>query len=299
MTASPSTPFIQPRLRHVRCLRPGQLPRLGYWEWGDPANPRVLLCMHGLTRQGRDFDTLARAMAERYRVVCPDVMGRGQSDWLIDPAGYQIPAYVADIVTLLARVDADSLHVVGTSMGGLIGMALASLPDTPIERLVLNDVGPHLPPQALERIGAYVGLPGHWETEEAAAEHLRVLSATFGPHSQEQWMALSRPMLKPQGAGFTLHYDPQIGLAFRDVQPALLQANEALLWKAYDAIRCPTLLLRGEQSDLLDADTASAMRQRGPRAQLHEFPGVGHAPTLVQDDQVAVVKSFLLASSQV
>jgi pimeloyl-ACP methyl ester carboxylesterase len=291
MTVSP----IQPRLRHVQCLRVGQLPRLGYWEWGDPANPRVLLCLHGLTRQGRDFDTLARALCERYRVVCPDVMGRGQSDWLNDPMGYQIPGYLADIVTLLARLDADSLHLVGTSMGGLIGTLLAALPHTPVERLVLNDVGPHLPPEALARIGAYVGLPVHWEDETSAADYLQALSASFGPHTRAQWMALSRPMLKPQGAGFTLHYDPQIALAFRDVPPAAAQANEALLWHAYDAIRCPTLLLRGADSDLLSLPTAQAMTQRGPRAQLHEFAGVGHAPTLVQDDQVAVVKSFLLA----
>ncbi len=287
--------FNQPRLHHVQCLRPQQLARIAYWEWGDPSNPRVLLCLHGLTRQGRDFDILARAMAQHYRVVCPDVAGRGQSDWLTDPTGYQIPAYVADIVTLLARVDADCLHVVGTSMGGLIGMALGSLPKSPIERLVLNDVGPHLPLEALVRIGAYLGLPMHWDDEDQAADYLRLISAPFGPHTREQWLALSRPMLKPDGSGFTLHYDPQLALAFRSITPALAAANEALLWQAYDAIRCPTLLLRGADSDLLNPVTALAMTQRGPRAQLHEFPGVGHAPTLIQDDQVAVVRSFLFA----
>ncbi|MES2889363.1 MAG: alpha/beta hydrolase [Pseudomonadota bacterium] len=293
MTVSSLPP--QPRLHHVQCLRMQQLPRLGYWEWGDPTNPRVLLCLHGLTRQGRDFDTLARAMCDRYRVVCPDVMGRGQSDWLRDPTGYQIPAYLADIVTLLARLNADSLHLVGTSMGGLIGMLLASLPHTPVERLVLNDVGPRLPADAIERIGAYLGLPVHWDNEEEAADYLLSLSASFGPHTRAQWLALSRPMLKPKGPGFTLHYDPQIALAFRGVKPEVAAANEALLWNAFDAVRCPTLLLRGATSDLLLPETAAAMTQRGPRAALHEFVGVGHAPTLVQDDQVAVVKSFLLA----
>lgn len=287
--------FNQPRLHHVQCLRPQQLPRIAYWEWGDPSNPRVLLCLHGLTRQGRDFDTLARAMAQHYRVICPDMAGRGQSDWLIDASGYQIPGYLADVVTLLARVDADSLHVVGTSMGGLISMLLASLPKAPIERLVLNDVGPHLPLDAVVRIGAYLGLPMHWDDEDQAADYLRVISASFGPHTREQWLALSRPMLKPDGSGFTLHYDPQLALAFRGITPALAAANETLLWQAYDAIRCPTLLLRGAESDLLNSVTALAMTQRGPRAQLHEFPGVGHAPTLVQDDQIALVRSFLLA----
>lgn len=287
--------LIQPRLHHVQCLRLQQLPRLGYWEWGDPANPRVLLCLHGLTRQGRDFDTLARALCDRYRVVCPDVMGRGQSDWLRDPMGYQIPAYLSDIVTLLGRLDADSLHLVGTSMGGLIGLVLASLPHSPVERLVLNDVGPHLAADAIERIGAYLGLPLQWDDEEQAADYLLSLSAGFGPHTREQWLALSRPMLKPKGAGFTLHYDPQIAQPFRGVKPELAAANEALLWQAFDAVCCPTLLLRGADSDLLLPETAAAMTQRGPRAQLHEFAGVGHAPTLVQDDQIAVVKSFLCA----
>jgi pimeloyl-ACP methyl ester carboxylesterase len=284
---------IQPRLNHVQCLRPGQLLKLAYWEWGDPNNPRVLLCLHGLTRQGRDFDTLARALCGRYRVVCPDMPGRGHSDWLMDPAGYQVPAYGADVVTLLARLNADVLHVVGTSMGGLISMLLAALPQAPIERLVLNDVGPVLPLVALNRIGAYVGAPLHWDTEQAAFDYLRVVSASFGPHTDEQWAALSRPMLRPDGAGFRLHYDPKIAEVFRTVTPESAAANDALLWQAYDAIRCPTLVLRGAVSDLLTPTTAQAMTQRGPRAQFYEVNGVGHAPTLVQDDQVAIVQSFL------
>ena len=288
--------FTQPRLNHVQCLRPKQLARLAYWEWGDPANPRVLLCMHGLTRQGRDFDTLARALCDRYRVVCPDMPGRGHSDWLTDPLGYQVPAYVADVVTLLARLNADCLHVVGTSMGGLIALLLASLPKSPIERLVLNDVGPQLPLEALNRIGAYVGAPLHWNDEASAFAYLGMVSASFGPHTPEQWAALSRPMLRPDGAGFKLHYDPQIAAVFQGVTPELAAANDALLWQAYDNIRCPTLVIRGAESDLLLPTTAQAMTQRGPRAQCHELAGIGHAPTLVQDDQVVVVRSFLSLS---
>ncbi len=285
----------QPRLNQVQCLRPKQLPRMAYWEWGDPDHPRVLLCLHGLTRQGRDFDTLACALSEHYRVVCPDIVGRGRSDWLTDPMGYQIPAYLADIVTLLARLNAQQVHVLGTSMGGLIGIFLASMPKSPVERLVLNDVGPYLPLEALMRIGAYLGRPLHWDDETQAINYLRVISAPFGPHTQAQWLALSRPMLKPDGAGFTLHYDPQLALAFQALTSSIATASEALLWQAYDAIGCPTLLLRGAQSDLLNPETARLMTQRGPRPQLHEFSEVGHAPTLVQDDQVAAVKAFLLA----
>ena len=284
----------EPRLDHVQCLGARGLHRMAYWEWGEPANPRVLVCVHGLSRQGRDFDTLARAMSAQYRVVCPDVVGRGASDWLADPAGYQIPAYVADMVTLLARLNARTVHWVGTSMGGLIGLGLASLPQSPIGRLVLNDVGPSIEFDALVRIGTYLGQPLRWGTLEEAADYLRAISASFGPHTREQWLALSRPMLKADGDGFKLHYDPAIAQSFNAVTPQATAAGEALAWAAFDAIRCPTLVLRGADSDLLTRATAQAMTQRGPKARLHEFAGIGHAPTLVADEQVAVVREFLL-----
>lgn len=287
----------EPRLNHVQCLDTRGLHRMAYWEWGDPNNARVLVCAHGLARQGRDFDTLGAAMMGEYRVVCPDVVGRGQSDWLTDPSGYQLAAYVADMVTLLARLNAQTVHWVGTSMGGLIGLGLASLPHSPIGRLVLNDVGPTLEPVAIARIGAYLGVPAHWSTAEEAAEYLRRISSSFGMHTNEQWMALTRPMLKADGAGFKLHYDPQIALPFRAMTPEMAAAGQAALWSSYDAIRCPTLLLRGADSDLLTRDTAQAMTQRGPQARLHEFADVGHAPTLVVPQQVAVVREFLLENS--
>ena len=287
--------MTEPRLRHVQCLDTRGLHRMAYWEWGDAANPRVLVCAHGLSRQGRDFDTLARAMCREYRVVCPDVVGRGQSDFLADPMGYQIPAYVADMVTLLARLDAATLDWVGTSMGGLIGMGLASLPGSPISRLVLNDIGPTLSTQALTRIGTYLGVPAHWATLDEAADAMWSISATFGPHTREQWLALTQPMLKPDGNGFKLHYDPNIAVPFQRITPDMAAAGEAMLWHSYDAVTCPTLLLRGADSDLLSHDTATRMTQRGPRARLVEFPGVGHAPTLVAADQVVAVREFLLS----
>ena len=285
---------IAPRLNHVQCLGAHGLRRMAYWEWGDAANPRVLVCVHGLARQARDFDTLARAMSAEYRVVCADVVGRGQSDWLANASGYQIPAYVADMVTLLARLNAQTVHWVGTSMGGLIGLGLASLPQSPISKLVLNDVGPTIQFEALVRIGNYLGQPLRWNTLDEAADYLHTISASFGPHTRDQWLALSRPMLRPDGDGFKLHYDPAIALPFKAITPEIVSAGEALTWAAFDAIRCPTLLLRGADSDLLKRETAHAMTQRGPMARLVEFTGVGHAPTLVADDQVAVVREFLL-----
>ena len=283
-----------PRFDSVQCLDAKGLHRMAWTEWGDAANPKVLVCVHGLSRQGRDFDTLAQAMAAEYRVVCPDVVGRGRSDWLADPSGYAIPAYVADMVTLLARLNAGELHWVGTSMGGLIGMGLASLPNSPIKRLVLNDVGPRIEYEALERIAEYLGQPYRWATLDEAADALWAVSEGFGPHTREQWLALTRPQLVPDGDGFKPHYDPAIAVPFRALTPQLASAGEAFLWQSYDRIQCPTLLLRGVESDLLSEQTAIDMTQRGPRAHLHRIDGVGHAPMLQQPDQVEAVRNFLL-----
>jgi pimeloyl-ACP methyl ester carboxylesterase len=285
---------LTPRFDQVQCLDSRGLHHMAWAEWGDPTNPRVLVCAHGLARQGRDFDTLARAMAGEYRVVCPDVVGRGRSSWLADPMGYAIPNYVADMVTLLARLNASEVHWVGTSMGGLIGLGLAALPDTPIRRLVLNDVGPKIEYESLVRIGQYLGMPVRWNSLEQAADALWAISQGFGPHTREQWLALTEPQLKADGAGFKLHYDPAIAVPFRAVTAQVAAAGEAMLWHGYDQICCPTLLLRGAESDLLSRETANQMAQRGPRARLHEFAGVGHAPMLVQPDQVEVVRRFLL-----
>ena len=284
-----------PRLNTVQCLDTCGLHHMAYWEWGDAANPRVLVCAHGLARQGRDFDTLARSLCNDYRVVCPDVVGRGRSDALADPMGYQIPAYVADMVTLLARLNATAVHWVGTSMGGLIGLGLAALPHSPVTRLVLNDVGPTIQAEALVRIGTYLGAPVRWNTVEEAADYMLGISKGFGAHSREQWLALTRPMLKADGDGFKPHYDPNIALPFKSITAEMAAAGEAALWRGYDAITCPTLLLRGADSDLLTRGTARAMTQRGPKARLVEFAAVGHAPTLVAADQIDVVREFLLA----
>ncbi len=294
--------MTEPSLHHVNCLDTQGLHRMAYWSWGDPRNPRVLVCVHGLTRQGRDFDTLAQLLAADYRVVCPDVVGRGRSDRLAQPMGYGIPAYVADMVALVARLGVEQVDWVGTSMGGLIGMGVAALPTVAgspglVRKLVLNDVGPVIEPSSLQRIGRYLGQPAHWATEQEAADALWSISQGFGPHTPAQWLALTRPQLvaHESGSGFKSHYDPAIALPFRAATPEMAVVGEAMLWQAYDRIICPTLLLRGADSDLLSASTAQAMTQRGPRARLVEFAGVGHAPTLVAADQQAAVRDFLLA----
>jgi pimeloyl-ACP methyl ester carboxylesterase len=291
--------MTQPDLRFVNCLDATGLHRMAYWEWAGPgADAPVLVCVHGLSRQGRDFDALARVMSARYRVVCPDVVGRGRSDWLRQPSGYQIPAYVADMVALLARLDVEQVDWVGTSMGGLIGLALASLPrpegaPSPIRRLVLNDVGPAIQFEALQRIGSYLGKAPHFASLQEGAAYLRSIAPGFGPHTDEEWQALSAPLFRADGSELKLHYDPAIALPFAAVTPEVAAAGEAVLWSAYDSLSCPTLLIRGAESDLLSSETARAMTQRGPGARLVELPGIGHAPTLVHDDQIAIVKGFL------
>lgn len=277
---------------------------MAYWEWnqtGDSAHPRVIVCVHGLTRQGRDFDVLAQTLSRQARVICPDVVGRGRSDWLADPMAYGLPQYAADMQALLRQLQAQQpmaeLDWVGTSMGGLIGMLLAGgaeLP-VPIRRLVLNDVGPSIEWAALQRIGSYVGQGMEFSSVPQAVEALRLLSAGFGPHSASQWLALSLPQLRHLPAGrVVLHYDPAIALAFQGLTQEQARQGEALMWALYDRIEARTLVLRGADSDLLSPATADAMTRRGPHAAHIVLENVGHAPTLVDSAQVALVRNFLL-----
>jgi pimeloyl-ACP methyl ester carboxylesterase len=280
------------RQRQVQCITPSGLHQLAYTEWGDPANRKVLVCVHGLSRCGRDFDSLARAMASDYRVVCPDVPGRGLSGWLKNPMEYQAQTYVADMVTLLARLDADCVHWVGTSMGGLIGMTLASLPETPLQKLVLNDVGPIITAVSLARIGEYLGKAPTFPDFAAAIQYIRAVSAPFGRHNDAEWSVLTEHVTRRQPDGsYRMHYDPAIAVPFNAAAPD----KDIELWSYYDAIRCPTLVIRGALSDLLKRETVQEMVGRGPRAKTVEIPDVGHAPTLMHADQIAIVRDFLLA----
>jgi pimeloyl-ACP methyl ester carboxylesterase len=268
---------------------------MAYAEWGDPHNPNVLVCVHGLTRLGRDFDRLARAMRDRYRVICPDVVGRGHSDRLRNPAFYAVPQYVADMVTLIARLDVGRVDWVGTSMGGLIGIALAGQPESPIRQLVINDVGPALGAAAIARIGSYVGQPVSFANLEEAVDYVSVTAAPFGLKTREDWRELIVPTLRREGDRYVFHYDPAIAVPFKSVTPEAAAAGEAAMWALYDRITARTLLVRGAESDLLTAETAAAMVTRGPRPALVEIDGVGHAPTFMPADQIAVVRDFLLA----
>ena len=289
----------EPSLKSVQCSSPAGLHRVAYKEWGDPLNPKVLVCVHGVTRVGDDFDHLARALCDEYRVVCPDVVGRGRSDRLRDPAHYVIPQYVADMVTLVARVtaphDAREVHWFGTSMGGLIGMVLASLEGTPISRMVLNDIGPVLDQGAMQRIGEYIGQDIRFPSFEAGAQYVKAVSMSFGPHTEEEWFKLSSDVLRQEADGqWIRHYDLGLAQPFKAITPERAAGDEAALWAAWDAIRCPTLLVRGEHSDLLSRETAAEMTARGPKPRMVEIPGVGHAPTFIQEHQIAIAREFLI-----
>ena len=317
--------MTEPTLHYVACDDAQGGHRMAYWQWGDARSARVVVCVHGLTRQGRDFDVLAQALVARaagdVRVVCPDVAGRGRSDWLRDPALYQVPVYAADMLALVAQLHReqpiDTLDYLGTSMGGLIGFVLAGhkqLPlARPIRRFIVNDVGPTIEAAALQRIGAYVGQGGRYESLQSAADAMWAISTSFGPHTPAQWLSLSQHMVVPasqrtadgtakveagesrgDSAGpWLLHYDPAIAVALRAITPEAAAQGGAVMWSLYDAIDARTLVTRGAQSDLLSRETALAMTQRGPHAALIEFEGVGHAPTFVDPGQVGAIINFL------
>ena len=287
------------RIKSVQCISLAGLHRMAYKEWGEADNPNVLVCVHGVTRVGDDFDALARALSDHYRVVCPDVVGRGRSGRLANPQLYQIPQYVSDMVTLIARVtaigDSGKVDWFGTSMGGLVGMALASLPDNPIGKLVLNDIGPTLDPAALRRIGDYIAQDLRFDSFAEGAAFVREVSASFGEHTDEQWHKLAADVLREGDDGqWVRHYDMGLAEPLRAATADKANADEAALWAAYDAIRCPTLLVRGEHSDLLSRATAQQMLARGPKPQLVEIPDTGHAPTFIHADQIAIARRFLV-----
>lgn len=270
------------------CLDPHGFHRLRYVEWGDPANPRVLVCVHGLTRNGRDFDYLARRMADKYRVVCPDVVGRGQSGWLKHKADYGYSVYLSDMAALLGKLGAEEVDWVGTSMGGLIGMIFASLEGTPVRKLVVNDVGSFLPKAALERIGSYVGKSSAFDTLEAMIAAVRSVSP-FGELTDEQWRHLTLTGAKQDADGrWVFRYDPGIGEAFHAAP--LADVDMRLFWLA---VKAPVLLIRGEHSDLLTPETLAEMLKR-PGTTSVIVPNVAHAPMLLDDAQVEPIRAFLL-----
>ncbi len=275
-------------MRHhsIPYLLANRFHRLAFTAWGDP-HAQPVLCVHGLTRNGRDFDALAAALQDRFYLICPDLPGRGASDWLPDPALYQPPTYVLALAHLLAFIGRP-VHWVGTSLGGICGMIAAATPGHPIQRLVLNDIGPFIPKAALARIRDYVGAAPSFDGIDQAERYLRTVHASFGALTDAQWrhMAGTSTRALPDGT-LALHYDPAIAAPLQATEP-----QDADMWPLWDAISVPTLVLRGAESDLLMADTLNRM---GGKAQTHTVPNCGHAPALMDDGTIGTIKTFLSA----
>ena len=280
-----------PRERQLLGLSPHGFHRVVYYEWGVSDNPSVVVCVHGVGRNARDFDVLAEVLSSTHRVLAVDMPGRGKSDWLRDPNDYVFPVYLSTLTALVARSGAQTVSWIGTSMGGLLGIAMAAQPDSPVARLVINDVGTVIEPTALARIAEYFGKDPTFATFAEIERYIREISAPFGPLTDAQWAYLTETNVRQRPDGrWGLAYDPGIAVPFRQ------QAAPAALWNLWDAIKCPTLILRGAQSDLLLESTAREMAVRGPRPRLIEFAGIGHAPMLLTPEQYDPVVAFLRES---
>jgi pimeloyl-ACP methyl ester carboxylesterase len=281
----------EPRNGSVRFLLGSAFYRMAFTEWGDPSAPPVV-CVHGLTRNGRDFDALAAGLADRFRVICPDLPGRGGSDWMPDPMLYQAQYYVAALGHLLAAIGRETAWV-GTSLGGICGMLLAAASGSPINQLILNDVGPFIPAAALTRIRDYLTastaspLTSRFADVEAVERYLRLVHAPFGPLTDAQWAHLAEISARklPEG-GYALHYDPAIAVPMQGHDPVDID-----LWAYWERITVPRMALRGESSDLLLPDTCAQMQESG--ATVLEIKDTGHAPALMDTGQIAAVRAFL------
>ena len=277
---------------YVQCSSGENQHRMAYHAWGNPNNPKVLICVHGLTRRGSDFKTLAQAMCKDYYVVCPDVVGRGDSDRLTNPMQYAVPQYVADMAELVKKLGVNQVDWFGTSMGGLIGMVYASMPNSPIRRMLINDVGPRIEPDAIKRLGSYVGQPFSFANRDDALSRLNQICATFGEHTPQEWEIYNGPMLVQRDGMWIMHYDPNIAVPFASVNPIMAKAGEMAMWHAFKQIHIPMLIVRGGDSDLLSAATVAEMCKVNPYARSIEIPHVGHAPAFVKAEQIALAKEF-------
>ncbi len=273
----------------VTCQGTGGAHRIHVTEWGRADNPRILICAHGLTRCGRDFDVLAQSLSDHYRVVCPDVAGRGLSEWLSNKADYNYPQYVSDMVRVIAKTGQKSVHWFGTSMGGIIGMLLAAQPNSPITRMVVNDIGSFIPKASLQRIGTYVGASPLFDSVDAVVAAVRAVSP-FGPLTDRQWRDLTLPLISETPSGkWQFRYDPAIGATFKDAEIVDIDLTEY-----WNAIRCPVLVTRGAESDLLLKSTFEQMCGK-PMVEGVTFANTGHAPMFQDDESIAIVRRFLLS----
>ncbi len=279
---------------YVSCTSPAGPHRMAYHAWGDPRNPSILYCVHGLSRRGSDFRVMAEALCDRHYVVCPDIVGRGDSDYLANPMFYAVPQYVSDMVNLTQQLGVAQVNWFGTSMGGLIGMVYAAMPSNSVRRLILNDVGPRIEPAALIRLASYVGKPFSYTNRHIALEKLNSICAPFGKHTDSEWESLNGPMLVQKNEQWILHYDPAISVPFGSVTPAIAKAGELAMWQSFQKITCPILIVRGAESDLLSRQTVAEMCAQNPHATSIEIAETGHAPAFIKAEQIDIARQFFL-----
>ncbi len=271
----------------VRCLNAAGFHQMTYREWGSADNDRVLVCVHGLARNSRDFDDLALALSRDYRVVCPDIVGRGSSDWLPSGQPYGIPQYMSDLTTLLARLNVDKVDWVGTSMGGIIGMCMAAQPNSPIKHLVLNDIGGFVSADSLQRISGYLG-DKRFASLADAEDYMRTTYVALRNITDEQWRHLAKHGTRQLENGeFALHYDPVIAETTRENSH-----QDVDLWPVWGALQIPQLLIWGEASDVLEEQTVRRM-QGNDKLELYSLPEIEHAPSLMEPDHIHYIQNWL------
>ncbi len=280
---------------------------LFYCEWGDPKNTNIIVCVHGLTRNSRDFDYLANSLSDKYRVICVDIVGRGKSEWLSNKSLYDYETYITDIITLLDHLDIRKIDWVGTSMGGIIGMIIASRYPHIIRKLVLNDIGPIIPGNAIERIVTYAQSIREFHNKIDAEQALRYKMATFGVHKEEHWRHLMKhSVIKKLNGKYTFSYDPDIIPTPKLVSKLKIMINKIIpskkksiftnvnLFDIWNKISCPILAIRGMESDVLTAEIATKMQSSKKNIKIIELEGIGHAPMLMEDEQIAIISTWLL-----
>ncbi len=264
--------------------------RLGYLEWGASDAERTALCIHGISRNAHDFNWLGRELAKAgWRVIAIDMVGRGASQWLDDPAGYAVPVYIQHIAHVVSALDLGEVDWIGTSMGGMIGMVAASVGAIPMRRLVLNDIGPFIASDVIAGIIERVREVPEFKDEDAIKAFLMERFAPFGPVTDKQWSYFAHHSARRDADGdLRLVCDPAIAAPLANQEPA-----DVDLWEVYDAIKVPTLVVRGGVSEVLDQPTAEAMMTRGPRATLVTFHGITHPLWLADDEQMHLVRDWL------
>jgi len=279
-----------PRTGTVRCINSKGFHQVAYQDWGEIDSKQTVFCTHGLTRNSHDFDALAYALSKKRRVICPDTVGRGKSDWLPDHEDYQIPQYNTDFNTVTAHIGCEEYDYIGTSLGGMMGMILAAMPNSPVRRLVINDIAPEVPHSAMARLGNYLHLDPYFKNLNEVEAHLRTTLAPFNPMTDEDWAHYAKTSSRKDGRGYKLAFDPDISNTYGRRYWYLMYFN---LWKYWVRIKCPVLILRGKESDFLNQHLLERMMRKLPQAECIEFEGTGHTPTLNAKEQIDPIIKWL------